>query len=75
MTYYPSWNDILKASSNVIEETKGTKIEPYHLAEKYRSEAIARDDQATAQLWRDVWVFLMAKRYQLQERKLLRTVA
>jgi hypothetical protein len=62
----PNWNQILKTASIVIHATQDTKVEPYHLAEKNRAEAAARSDYAGMRLWRDVWVYLMAKKYLLQ---------
>ncbi len=65
----PSWSDILKHASAVSEESGRKGIEPLHLAEKKRSEAAMAGDLNTARLWRDVWVYFMAKKYVMQNKE------
>lgn len=65
----PSWSDILRYAANVTAEGEIKKIESIHLAEKKRADAALAGDLNEARLWRDVWVYLMAKKYVMQNKQ------
>lgn len=67
-TRFPSWNDIINAAAKVIDEGWECRIEPHHIAEQRRADAAASEDDFNMRLWRDVWVYLMSKKYLLQQR-------